>query len=518
MTDREITFRFEGDISDIAGDIAALKALMAELGASTTDVDRRGSAMGRAFAAASRSMSTSLAGLAADLGKVVQSSGLMFRLLANPAGFSVALAGAAKLNNALLTLGNIAKALGVGGLLTGVGIALTAIGVKAAFMHKEVQKAGMALKKEFTAGIKSASKGLVAPMTAAIGQLRTELRGALPFVRQGFNAMRPIFNTFKNSVKGLGPIIGQTFRNLVIATRPFVQLLVRQIPKIVNWLHQLSVKARNNKGALTEFKAALQGVWAAIKAGIGFVRRVVAAMQAFRAWWDENGFVIEAIAKFVLGGIGQAFKGLFNVIKGVVELIAAIIQGDWSKAWEACKTIAKGAFDLIAGLAQVLIVGKLVKLVQLGVKGIIAAFKSLPGSLGSAGRAAMTGLWNGLKSVAGSILSWVKNFVSGIKNAITSALKIRSPSRVMFDIGENISKGLQLGIQSVKVPPPVMGQGVSPSTAKVGGQAMARRPTTTDRAINITINGALDPVAVGKQIEGVMLKYSRHTGRAARLA
>ncbi|WP_075216077.1 phage tail tape measure protein [Mongoliimonas terrestris] len=78
---------------------------------------------------------------------------------------------------------------------------------------------------------------------------------------------------------------------------------------------------------------------------------------------------------------------------------------------------------------------------------IIAIFKALPGQMMEIGRQIVAGLWEGFKAewalfkqnvsdMAGSVAGWVKD-----------KLDIRSPSRVMAEVGKNVVQGLDVGMK-----------------------------------------------------------------------
>lgn len=58
------------------------------------------------------------------------------------------------------------------------------------------------------------------------------------------------------------------------------------------------------------------------------------------------------------------------------------------------------------------------------------------------------GLYNGLQSMEGPLLSLAQKIADGIRDTIQSALDIHSPSRVMKGLGQNIGEGLYLGMDS----------------------------------------------------------------------
>jgi hypothetical protein len=90
---------------------------------------------------------------------------------------------------------------------------------------------------------------------------------------------------------------------------------------------------------------------------------------------------------------------------------------------------------------------------------VIHWFALLPGRIGgffakagswlwNAGAAIIQGLWDGAKSVAGGLLRWLNGIGSSIAGAISGALGIHSPSRVMHRVGVHAMDGLITGMAS----------------------------------------------------------------------
>ena len=76
---------------------------------------------------------------------------------------------------------------------------------------------------------------------------------------------------------------------------------------------------------------------------------------------------------------------------------------------------------------------------------IASFFAELPEMLFEIGVNMAKGIWDGLKSMASWLASQIKSFVGGLVDGIKDTLKIRSPSRVFAEIGENMALGLGEG-------------------------------------------------------------------------
>ncbi|MCL2311161.1 MAG: phage tail tape measure protein [Firmicutes bacterium] len=79
---------------------------------------------------------------------------------------------------------------------------------------------------------------------------------------------------------------------------------------------------------------------------------------------------------------------------------------------------------------------------------IINAFTNLPSLLADMGRNAIQGLVNGIQERAGAAIAAVRDIASGIADGFRSVMNMRSPSRVMQEIGEFVGEGLEIGIEN----------------------------------------------------------------------
>lgn len=129
------------------------------------------------------------------------------------------------------------------------------------------------------------------------------------------------------------------------------------------------------------------------------------------------------------------FESTFQVIKGIVQVFAGLFTGDWGRMWEGVKNIVAGAGKLIIGQIKLLV-------------GLIwDTFKGLPGMMLQLGKNIVEGLWNGMLSMGGWLMDKMKGWASGIVNGIKGFFGISSPSKVMAELGVNVSEGLAIGIE-----------------------------------------------------------------------
>lgn len=124
------------------------------------------------------------------------------------------------------------------------------------------------------------------------------------------------------------------------------------------------------------------------------------------------------------------------------------------------------------------------------------------GSLYAAGANIMNGLWDGIKSMFGAIIDSVTGLANDIANAVSSALEIESPSKVMKRLGVHTGKGFQLGVESTGAGIQSTMQAVAAPPGLGGSVAnMGARTTTQKISVPITVQGSDDPAATAAAVE-----------------
>ena len=229
---------------------------------------------------------------------------------------------------------------------------------------------------------------------------------------------------------------------------------------------------------------------------------------------------LATLAKAAADKIATASQWLFNaamtanpigiVIIAVVALIAIIVLlvKNWDtvtevvgKVWDAIRNFASDAWNALKGFGSK---------VSGFIDDIKDAFNAIPGTMLSVGKNIVTGLWNGIQSMA----SWLKNkvfdfFGDLIPGWAKKMLGINSPSKVFAAFGENIVQGLAQGMNAAE--DIAKNATLSLGNATVSGLSL---PSIAKRnnagSVNITINAGLgtDPYALGRSVKGALNTYS----------
>lgn len=189
--------------------------------------------------------------------------------------------------------------------------------------------------------------------------------------------------------------------------------------------------------------------------------------------------------------ITQLIVTTIQVISNNIQLFLNILQGDWGAAWNNILNIVTSIWNLIYQvissiinlivnvirvalsligidfnstmnmLASVAASGmiKVFNSINEGIQRVLGVFRSLPGMiqgifsgainwLVNAGSNIVQGLINGLNSRIPSLRSMATSIGSIVKSAVGSFLGIKSPSTVMYEMGEMTALGFELGLAS----------------------------------------------------------------------
>ncbi|WP_342045914.1 phage tail protein [Bacillus sp. OTU530] len=236
--------------------------------------------------------------------------------------------------------------------------------------------------------------------------------------------------------------------------------------------------------------------------------------------------LIDAAINLIVSLVDALISQLPQIIDAGVELLMALIDG----IVQVLPQLINCAIDLIVKVAAALI-QNLPKIIDAGVKLILALIQGilqLAGQLGSTitsdiipkivdtlkavdlvgvGKNIIQGLINGIGSMVGAVASKIQEVAGNIKDKITGALGIHSPSRWMRDmVGKNMMLGWQIGIDKEKIP--MLQKAAEMATWMMPDVPPLSLGATTGGTNNVTNN---TPIAV-------TLNYSGNAGQTDLLA
>ena len=262
------------------------------------------------------------------------------------------------------------------------------------------------------------------------------------------------------------------------------------------------------------FRAKVIEIWTAISAFMmpiiqSIVDFVMQIWGALVNWWIANGDsimqAVNTVWNIVLSVITTVMTALMpivqsaweyikvavttamNVVLSVIQIVTGIINGDWSAVWNGIKDLFSSVWDGIKNIASAganfiqsilsaawNIIMSITTSVWNSIKSSISnainsakdavsnAINSIKNSFTSigdidlfeVGKNVIQGLIDGIGSMVKAVEDKISEVAGGIKDKITGALDIHSPSRWMRDmVGKNMMLGWEIGIdRNAKLP------------------------------------------------------------------
>ena len=383
------------------------------------------------------------------------------------------------------------------------------------------------------------AKSTLGPAFSSLGQVLNSQ--FLPAFRSILPVVGPIakflLKAFGESVIGVISGLAQAVKGLAQVFSGFVNLIDDLFhgrwSKIWGDLKQITVGALN--AVFGVFKVWWYGSVLAIfrRAGLMLTKGLWVNMFKSLSSFAKTG--MERIGGVFKGGLGAIWRVVWGGVKSYLGLwrsLFNLLRESAVAGWKALRSAFGGAMSGIRTAFSTFF-GGLKSAAKNGLDSIISAVKSVPSrisnlasSMLNSGKEFMGKFFDGIKSAASGAGGFVADLAYKLKSAINNILHL--PLDVNFDKGpihihatvipalakgtKNFAGGLALvgeeGPELVSMP-----RGSAVHTA-----AQTRRMVSGGDTYNIYVNGALDPDAVARQIQTVLLRRKRTTGRTLGLA
>lgn len=249
-------------------------------------------------------------------------------------------------------------------------------------------------------------------------------------------ALRWLVGAFETAWKFIFDIIKKYGVFIVLAIAPFIG-----IPLLIMkyW------------GQITGF---FQKIWNdTTKILQGFVYDVV-------SFFSNMYNTVQRIASNLVTDVTNFFKSLPGRIVSALSTLGSAVSGAISKGFSGVKNIVQGAFGAAgAWLSEAghnaingfingarAVFGAIGSALSAARGWVMNAFSGAGSWLAGVGGDIIRGLIAGIGNLSGVLISAVKSMAGNIPGVIKSVLKALSPSRVMMDIGGNVSEGMAIGI------------------------------------------------------------------------
>jgi TP901 family phage tail tape measure protein len=310
-------------------------------------------------------------------------------------------------------------------------------------------------------------------------------------------------SAFFEPFKTMGPQIANTIENIGAAIHAIVSLVTGDKNDFTNIMNALKVPPSVQKSiqdmidllkqayqtVAPQMAAIFKQVFEYIKQnGPEIAQAIKNAMQVISTVFNAVWPVIKVLVIDTLKTIMDAIKNAVKVIEDVISVFADVFTGNWGKLWQDIKKLATDGLKLLWDLFQLWIGGKILSIfkglggsfakligdamgkllggVKSGWEAVIKYFSGrasyfgglikkafdvvtqIPREMVNAGRNIVEGLWNGIVSMGATLKARISSFVEEhIPKVVRDVLGIRSPSRVMMEVGGYVGQGLEQGVR-----------------------------------------------------------------------
>lgn len=307
------------------------------------------------------------------------------------------------------------------------------------------------------------------------GAVITALTGPIGWVTLGIVALGTAFviaykksETFRNIVNAALNGVKQTFINIGNVVKGFFQLFKGNGQDGVITLSK--ILPPNVVVGLTNFATKVKTIFFQVISAIKtFATSIGSQLNAF---WSKNGTEIMTAVRNIGSAISTTFKfiwnniikpimtliwnlmkilwpairmlivsvwnnikgviqGALNIILGTIKVFSSLLTGNWRGVWQGIVQILKGAVQLAWNLVQLWFVGKILKVVKVGLaalKGVVTRnwkfihtfIATIVYAIWNKVKAAFNGLYKSTRSIFTNLSKWTRNLWTALKNRITS--------------------------------------------------------------------------------------------------
>lgn len=417
----------EGEKTQVLNEIfnkVDLKSAQALLAGCGDEFDNLADAIANSGGAMQDMADTQLDNLKGDL--TILQSGLEGLGIAAYEGMQGPLREAVQLATSMV--GDISAAFNEGGLTAAVGAvgdALADMVTYVAGLAPQMIDAGVGLLTSLISGIQ---QNLPALASGAVEIVTSLVNGIATMLPQLATTAVQLVTALANGIAAALPDLIPTAVQAVVT---LVQGLIENIPALI-------------EAAAALIQGLTDGVIAAIPILVAAIPTIITSLVTV---------LLENIPVIIQAGIDllTALVGaLPEIIAAIVAVLPQIIDGITTALLNNIPLLIEAGIQLLTALIANLpqIIATIVTAVPEIVSAIVSAFAGLAGSIVDIGANIVSGVWDGICSMATWIKDKVTGFFSGIVDGVKDFLGIHSPSKVFSDIGNNTVEGYADGVDA----------------------------------------------------------------------
>ncbi len=306
---------------------------------------------------------------------------------------------------------------------------------------------GVSLLGDFTSGLAEAGGDfdkITVVLGETVGGLANMILGSLPqFVQVGMSIVSAIGGALAANlptlVSAASGIVMTLLQGVITALPQFttgaVQLITTLAEGIVDNLPALA------EAAIEMIASIVQGIGDALPT---LIPAIIEAVLLICETLLDNMDKLMAAAFSIVKGLAE---GIIRALPKLIEALPKLITGIINFFMQNLPMLVIMGIELTVQLAAGLIkaLPQLIAALPQIVSAILNGFRQSVSSVVEIGKNIVSGLWEGIKSMASWLASKARDFFSNIVKSAKKALGIASPSKVFAEIGENMGQGVGVG-------------------------------------------------------------------------
>lgn len=316
-----------------------------------------------------------------------------------------------------------------------------------------------------------------APLILAIAAVVLAFKAIVWIVQQIWTVLSTVFNA-------VWAIISFVFNGIVALWTTILQPVFNAIMFVL-------------KALFTIWWTIFTGIFTVVWTIISTIAQIIFVILKGVFTWVINTF-LKPLLNFYI----SIFRAIWTVISTVFNAVWGVISGVLSAIWGVVKSVFNSVLNFIrsvfnwisnAIIAPIMavynkvakIVGDIKNAIVGGIKKAIEGVTGFVKDAINAGKNLIDGIVKGVMNAKDAVVNKVKEICSGALDAVKNFFGIKSPSRVMAQMGDYLMQGLQNGVQRA-------------------GDAVVSAATTVSQRINDGMQNSLSSVADGaRSVVGV---------------
>lgn len=272
---------------------------------------------------------------------------------------------------------------------------------------------------------------------------RNIVNAALNGVKQTFinigNIVKGFFQLFKgNGQDGVITLSKILPPNVVVGLTNFATKVKTIFFQVINAIRTFATSIGSQLNAFwakngTEIMTAVRNIGNAISTTFKFIwNNIIKPIMTLI--WNLMKILWPAIRMLIISvwnNIKGVIQGALNIILGTIKVFSSLLTGNWRGVWQGIVQILKGAVKLAWNLVQLWFVGKILKVVKVGLaalKGVVTKnwrfihtfIATIVYAIWNKVKAAFNGLYKSTRSIFTNLSKWSSNLWTALKNKITS--------------------------------------------------------------------------------------------------